>query len=260
MAVQKECIVKVWRAEPGWFGVAEWRAFARVLDGPEQAQAARLRFPADRCAYVLAHGLRRLALSHVLSLPPRAAAALRFGHDAAGRPFCSSAPAWFFSHAHAREGVMFAACREHPVGIDTEPMACCAPDPRLLRRYLDWPQHGQHGLNWDSPGGFAEGWTALESFVKALGCGLPGLGSAKDAPPVRCATLSLRNAGRNPLRLGLHAGGPRRHGRREALVLRPLAPSGCAAALAVRQGRQAPPPRLDEYRLDADAALLARLC
>lgn len=292
VAVQEECIVKVWRAHADCFGSAEWRALTRLLDAAEQAQAARLCFTADRMAYVLAHGLRRLALAHLLNLPRTGAAALRFGQDAAGRPFLlpgttsRSARGWFFSHAHAREGVLFAACRDHPVGVDVEPIDHRAPDPGLLRRYLDWPQ--QSDLNWDSPSGFAQGWTALESFVKALGCGLPGLSrarpevprSARCEAPVHCAPLSLRHAGPNPLRLGSHAlpqaeqnpahqaNGTRqpagirlrRHLRREALVLRPQAPPGCAAALAVRQGREAPPPRLDEHRLDADAALLGRLC
>lgn len=245
----------------------QWRALARLLDADEQVQAERLRFAADRRAYVLAHGLRRLALAHLLNFPLAGAAALRFGHDAAGRPFLlhgnlhgnlqgaakRNASTWFFSHAHAREGVLFAACQEHPVGIDVEPVARRLPDPGLLPRYLEWPQ--PRAVNWDSPSGFAQGWTALESFVKALGCGLTGLSEA----PVLCTALSLRNAGPNPLRMGLQAS-PRRHTCREALVLRPIAPFGCAAALAVRQGRHAPPPRLDQYRFDADAALLGRLC
>lgn len=272
MAVQEECIVKVWRAQPDGVSAVQSRALARLLDADEQAQAECLRFAADRRAYVLAHGLRRLALAHLLNLPMAGASALRFGHDAAGRPFLlhgnlhgnsqgaakPNASPWFFSHAHSREGVIFAACREHPIGIDVEPEARRSPDPGLLRRYLHWPQQlhaGQEGLNWDSPSGFAQGWTALEAFVKALGCGLTGLSAA----PVHCATLSLRNAGPQPLRMGLRAL-PRRHTCREALVLRPLAPPGCAAALAVRQGRHAPPPRLDQYRLDTDAALLGRLC
>lgn len=252
--------MRVWRAQPDCFGSAEWRALACLLDAAEQARAARLRFTADRMAYVLAHGLRRLALAHLLNLPRAGAAALRFGQDAAGRPFLlqigasGSAVGWFFSHAHAREGVLFAACRQHPIGIDVEPVRRDAPDPGLLRRYLFWPDHRE--LNWESPRGFAEGWTALEAFVKALGCGLPGLSSVPGIAPVRCTTLSTRNGGRSALRLGLL----RSPACQEALVLRPFAPPGCAAALAVRQGRKAPPPRLEERRLEADAALLGRLC
>ncbi len=286
MAVQEECIVKVWGAQPDCLDAGQWRALARLLSAAEQSQAARLRFAADRRAYVLSHGLRRLALAHLLKLPPAGAVALRFGQDAAGRPFLlqgrlqgapgGKAHAWFFSHAHTRQGVVLAACRDHPVGIDVEPFDHGAPDPSLLRRFLDWPQQGE--LDWDSPSGFAEGWTALESFVKALGCGLPGLGES--VAPVHCAPLTLSNAGRSPLRLSLRASPTgeqneshrasvpiqgtaiclRRHLRREALVLRPVAPAGCAAALAVRQARHAPPPRLDQYRLETDKALLGRLC
>lgn len=278
MAAQEQCIVKVWRAQPDCLGAVQWRALARLLDAAEQTQAARLCFAADHRAYVLAHGLRRLALAHLLDLPASGAATLRFGHDRMGRPFLvepgarhppgRSTRRWFFSHAHAREGVLFAACSQHPVGIDIEPMSCRAPDPGLLRRYLDWPQEqGEDELDWDSASGFAEGWTALESFVKALGCGLTGLSVAQSVAPVRCALLSLHSAGRQPLRLGLQSTSElscasvfRRRHHREALVLRPLAPAGCAAALAVRQGRQVAPPRLDEHSLDTDAALLGRLC
>jgi phosphopantetheinyl transferase len=284
VASQEQCVVKVWRAQPDCIGAAQWRALARLLDAAELAQAARFCFVADHRAYVLAHGLRRLALAHLLDLPSSGAAGLRFGQDGAGRPFRvepvaqhspkRSACRWFFSHAHAREGVLFAACREHPVGVDIEATARHAPDSGLLRRYLDWPQQqGQHELelDWDSASGFAEGWTALEAFVKALGCGLRGLGAVQSRAPVRCTTPSLRTAERHALglsfRLSLQSTNEltcasvlRRHHRREALVLRPIAPPGCAAALAVRQGRQALPPRLDEYRLDTDAALLGRLC
>ena len=253
---QKQGNVTIWRAQPSSIGAAEWRALARLLDAAEQAQAARLRFAADRCAYVLAHGIRRLALAQLLGLPAAGAGALRFDHDVAGRPFLAvprHVTPWFFSHAHAREGVLFAASREHPVGIDLEPIHADREDPALLRHFLTGPTDS--GLDWSGPDGFAQGWTALESFVKALGCGLPGL---QHVPPVRCTSLGFN--GRHLLRLSV-AASPYlrrgRHRRQEALVLRPTAPAGCAAALAVRQGAHAPPPQLHEYRLDTD--LLGRL-
>lgn len=279
VADQKRCNVTIWRAQPGCVGPVEWRALARLLDAQEQARAGRLRFAADRRAYVLAHGLRRLVLAQLLGLPAAGAAALRFGHDAAGRPFLfplvslaalhwhGRAPRCFFSHAHAREGVLVAASLEHPVGIDLEPMHARQEDPALLRHFLSGPGRpigpADSEPNWDGPGGFAQGWTVVESFVKALGCGLPGL---QQFSPVRCTALS--SGERGPLRLSLPTHAPahfpirlsRRHLRQEALVLRPTAPAGCAAALAVRQGVQAPLPQLHEYRLDTDAALMARLC
>lgn len=276
MVDQEQCEVKIWRAQPGSFGSAEWRALARLLDPAEQARAERFCVAADRRAYVLAHGLRRLALAHVLGLPAAGAAALRFGQDARGRPFLMDdllsgvgRGGWFISHAHAREGVLFTACRERPVGIDIEPLKPagdadpCACDAGLLHRFMAWPQDNE--LNWDVPSRFAHGWTALESFVKALGCGLTGLDVLPALPPVRCA-LALEPGGRSSLRLSLNTN--RRQGlirsrqqarMREAVVLRPLAAPGCAAALAVRQSRHAPLPRLDEHRLDAESDLIGRL-
>ncbi len=258
--------VKIWRAQAGCFGPAELRSLTRLLDPFEQARSARFRFAADRCAYVLAHGLRRLALAELLGLPASAAASLRLGHNAAGRPFLIKpvgSPRWFFSHAHAREGVLFAASCDYPIGVDIESLSLAnhGPNhelsPALLRRYLDWPGDGT--LDWDGPAGFASGWTALESFAKALGCGLPGL---QRGAPVRCTALGrARRIEGDMLRLSWHAPDRlRRCSRQEALVLRPHAPAGCVAALAVRQPVQAPPPRLDESSLDTDAALLCRLC
>lgn len=270
MALQKQCTVKIWRAQPSQVGPAQWPLLAQLLDAGEQARAARFRFTADCRAYVLAHGLRRLALAELLGLPGRgAAAALRWGHDAAGRPFLvkdhgrPDAARWFFSHAHAREGVLFAATRAHPVGIDLEPLQPATADPALLRRYMAWPRDA--GLDWDTAGGFAQGWTALESFVKSLGCGLPGL---SPATPVRCSVSRSTLRASSPaassvpaltLRLALPCTRGSRH-RQEALVLRPQAPEGCTAALALRQAADAAPPRLEEYSFHTDAALLRRLC
>lgn len=263
---QKKCSVKVWRAQAGCFGAAEWRSLTRLLDPSEQARSNRFHFAADRRAYVLAHGLRRLALAQLLGLPASAAAALRFAHNGAGRPMLIEAPGsarWFFSHAHAREGVLFAASREHPVGIDIEALSQAGQTPdlgsALLRRYMAWPSEA--GLDWDSPAGFAKGWTALEAFVKALGCGLPGLQA-----PVRCTRAGALIENSDALRLSLcaprlrHMNRMHRHSRQEALVLHLSAIEGCAAALAVCQPALALPPQLDESSLDTDAALLRRLC
>ena len=154
--------------------------------------------------------------------------------------------------------MLFAATRACPLGIDVEPLPRSAPDAGLLRRYLDWPSSaGQaKGLEGDSPGGFAQGWTALESFVKSLGCGLAGLvGQAHlgASAPVRSAALGRRH-GRPAWRLRL------RLRRQDALVLQIQAPEGCAAALALRQGVNAKGPGLDESSFHTDAALLRRLC
>ncbi len=265
--VPKKCVVKIWRAHPGCVSPAQWRLLSGLLDGGEQAQAQRFRHAADRQAYVLAHGLRRLALAFLMDLPAHGAAALQFKQDAAGRPFLPAAgrdARWFFSHSHTRQGVLFAASQAHPVGIDIEPKVQTLPVAGLLQSFLAWPADA--GLKWNIADGFADGWTALEAFLKSLGCGLSGLdmqasGLAPGSAPAYCHVLGLGTGqvgeGQQALRLGLHRKPPRRA---EALVLRVQAPPGCTAALAVRQPVWAALPQLHEYSLDTDAALLRRLC
>lgn len=156
--------LEVWTAQPALLGAQACEALAGLLDAQERVRAARLRFEADRCAFVTAHALRRLALAQVLAVDP---ADLRFGTGPHGRPVLldtdGGSPAFSLTRSRG-----FVACAVHEggdVGIDTECMRD-GPDGSLLEPFVaaSQPPQGQRD--------FYRQWTALEAFWKARGLGL----------------------------------------------------------------------------------------
>ena len=73
----------VWVSRPQEVGDEQMRSLERMLDASEIERASKFRFEIDRRAYVVAHGLRRVALGDFLGeiqsvwcLPSKAAASL----------------------------------------------------------------------------------------------------------------------------------------------------------------------------------------
>jgi 4'-phosphopantetheinyl transferase len=156
--------LEVWTAQPALLGAEACDAFTRLLDAEERVRAARLRFEADRCAFIVAHALRRMALAHALAVDP---AELRFGTGPHGRPVLLDTDAGSPSFSLTRSRG-FVACAVHEggdVGIDTECMRD-GPDGSLLEPFVAaaQPLQGQRD--------FYRQWTALEAFWKARGLGL----------------------------------------------------------------------------------------
>jgi 4'-phosphopantetheinyl transferase len=156
--------LEVWTAQPALLGAQACEQLARLLDAQERVRAARLRFEADRCAFITAHALRRLALAHALAMDP---ADLRFGTGPHGRPVLldtdGGLPA--FSMTRTRG---FVACAVHEggvVGIDAECLRD-GPDSSLLEPFVASEEPVQGLLD------FYRQWTALEAFWKARGLGL----------------------------------------------------------------------------------------
>lgn len=156
--------MEVWTAQPALLGAQACEQLATLLDAHERMRAARLRFEADRCAFIAAHALRRLALAHALAVDP---ADLRFGTGPHGRPVLldtdGGSPSFSLTRTRG-----FVACAVHEggeVGIDTECMRD-GPDGSLLEPFVSAPEQAQGQL------GFYRQWTALEAFWKARGLGL----------------------------------------------------------------------------------------
>lgn len=156
--------MEVWTAQPALLGAQACEQLSALLDAQERVRAARLRFDADRSAFIVAHALRRLALGHALAVDP---ADLRFGTGPHGRPVLldhgGSAPSFSLTRTRG-----FVACAVHEggdVGIDTECMRD-GPDGSLLEPFVSGsePVQGQRD--------FYRQWTALEAFWKARGLGL----------------------------------------------------------------------------------------
>ena len=199
---------------------AQWRRLGSLLDDTECRQARRFRFEADRRAYVLAHGLRRLALAAWLKVP---AASLRFGAAAGGRPQLLT-PAHrpvFFSHTHTREAVLVALSPDAAVGIDVESTQGSLISAELLAGFIAQPEVADTDFYFY--------WTALEAFWKAAGTGLtqgqPRLYFERSAQGHWLARPESLRPGAAP------AGRP-------TLIFPVTAPPGCCASLALRAPAQ----------------------
>ena len=223
--MEKNNRVRLWSARPDTLCQAQWRGLSDLLDDNERRQACRFRFAADQRAYVLAHGLRRLALADWLNVP---AASLRFGATASGQPLLLGAwrQAVFFSHSHTREAVLVALSADAVVGVDVESTQGPAMDAALLASFIAPPEV--------APADFYFHWTALEAYWKAAGTGL-----SAGQPRLHLA--------RNAAGHWLAAPGP--CVARTATTARPMqifpltAPPACRASLALGTpaGRQSPP-------------------
>jgi len=165
--------VQIWLASPGDFENSQWTALAALLDRNERERSGRLKFDADRQAYVLAHAIRRIALARALQV---AATDIVLSADANGKPTLVR-PAQaeiFFSDSRSRDAVACAVTRIGPVGVDVEPLCGAHADFDLLAPFLVLPDenHRAAELGPDPSEQFFFYWTALEACWKALGTGL----------------------------------------------------------------------------------------
>lgn len=213
----------VWVARPQEVGDEQMRSLEVSLDAREIERASKFRFKNDRRAYVVAHGLRRIALGDWLNVNP---ASLVFARQSSGQPVLlwPRGSRVFFSHAHTRELVAFAVASVGPVGIDVEWVSQTKPDFDLLAPYAVLPELSQRvaELGVNLAGQFYFYWTALEAFWKAEGTGL-----LPENPRILCRK---NDAGTFEITLEGDAEGRRCLPR--AVVSRIQAPEGCLISLA----------------------------
>ena len=222
----------VWIARPQEVGDAQMRLLELTLDASEIARASRFRFESDRRAYVVAHGVRRIALGDVLGVDP---AGLVLAKQGSGKPVLI----WprtrkvFFSHAHSRELVAVGVSSTGPVGIDVEPIAQAEPDFELLTPYVVLPEVSRRAaeVGVDPAAQFFFYWTALEAFWKSAGKGL-----ALENPRIYC---EKNDAGmfEVALEVALDGGGNSSRTSPCASVSRVQAPEGCVISLAQQYQR-----------------------
>ena len=171
MRVKRRCHIQIWRASPSDVDPAQWRELTNLLDLTERTQAFKFRQEADRNAYVLAHGLRRMALAAMLDVAPTS---LIFKYDENGKPQLIK-PAYqriHFSHSHTRRGVVFAASADVVVGVDAESVGAEPLDFALLNPFVDCPASALANKKHSPTSTFYRYWTALEAVFKAVGSGL----------------------------------------------------------------------------------------
>ena len=166
--------VHVWTANPEHVTSAQWPELASWLDAGELHCASRFANTADHQAYVLAHALRRLAMSEVLGVAP---GALVFSSAPSGKPVLINAPAEpkiHFSNARRRSIVACAVSCIGPVGIDVEVMDASSADMGLLKPFMVLPDlQGCQAMSASEQARlFFFYWTVLEAFWKSRGSGL----------------------------------------------------------------------------------------
>ena len=138
MPVKNKCDAHIWRASLRDVDLAQWRVLTKSLGLSERSRAFEFRYEADRKAYVLACGLRRLALAAMLDVQPEKLV-FRDDKEDQRQLIKPSHRSIYFSHSHTREGVLFAASFD--AAVDAESVAA-----RLLEQGC---QMGLHGLGID---------------------------------------------------------------------------------------------------------------
>lgn len=221
MPVKKRCDVQIWRASPSDVDHPQWRALTNSLSLAERSKAFEFRFDADRKAYVLAHGLRRLVLAAMLEVPP---SALVFQETKNGQPqlIKPSYKRVYFSHSHTREGVLFAASFDAAVGVDAEHVADEPADFTRLDPFMVLSEVREPNI---APRSFCQCWTALEAFWKAVGTGL-----SAEQPRLQLSTHPLGHfevSFETPREFSMTSLAA------QAVIFQVTSPPGCVASLAV---------------------------
>lgn len=117
----------------------------------------------DRC---LCAGLALDACLRTIGLRERC---VTVDTDAHGKPFLRDHPQWHFSLSHSGEWAV-CALDTAPIGVDIEQVRA-VDTARLAERCYGMPPAPDTAT-------FFKQWTRQESFVKAVGVGLAGLGTA----------------------------------------------------------------------------------
>lgn len=165
----------VWQARPPADQVpAQESAWYRLLDAAERRRADRLARPADRLAYVTAHGLLRMALS---SCAPVAPERWTFHADFGRRPEIAAPPGMEelrFGLSHTDGLAAAAVARAARVGVDVERMKFDGGIEEAAETFLSAQERAACGAL--GPEALTvrlyEHWTLKEALAKAVGLGL----------------------------------------------------------------------------------------
>jgi 4'-phosphopantetheinyl transferase len=167
--------LRVWLLRVDTLSEPDLAPLLPVLDEVERARMVRFVHARNRIEFAAAHGLTRLALAEVLSVPPTS---LTFVEGPNGKPSAQQdgrlAPVSFnLSHANGMVGVAVLAQPDVPVGFDLERF-----DRRIELEIADRYFRPEE-VSWlmglppsERPRGFLRLWTLKEALIKATGEGL----------------------------------------------------------------------------------------
>lgn len=147
--------------------------YLAMLDDDERALAQRLRLPALRHTYIVAHALVRTSLSRYASVEPQD---WSFVRNRYGKPEIAGPPAppLRFNLSHTDGAVACAVGLEHDIGVDVENAERTIDFVTIARS--SFSTHEQDALNALAPDAqrerFFSYWTLKEAYIKARGMGL----------------------------------------------------------------------------------------
>jgi len=164
----------IWLMSCDGLGGEPLEACLGVLDTEERGRLNRLRRAGDRCSFVAAHALVRIALSHYSGVHPTAWAFQRnaYGKPAVAMPASAGSLRFNISHTRGLAACIIASGRE--VGVDVEACEADADLAGVAEQSLAEPERDAWlrlppALRRDR---FYEYWTLKEACLKALGTGL----------------------------------------------------------------------------------------
>jgi 4'-phosphopantetheinyl transferase len=164
--------VEVWYCATDVLGESELEQLGNTLSLEERQRSGRLRRPADRRDYIVAHALLRTALTKRGGGAP---CTWRFEADVRGKPFVAPGqPSFNISLSHTTGFVACAVTCAGPVGIDVERVGEVG-DTDLVVRHMLAPteiEALERCPAEERPSRFVELWTLKEAYLKATGAGL----------------------------------------------------------------------------------------
>ncbi|GAB2890531.1 4'-phosphopantetheinyl transferase superfamily protein [Paraburkholderia jirisanensis] len=169
------------RHRVAWWSASVQTLSAHALDeltticsSAELARAERFVFARDRCAYLAAHGLLRLALS--ASVPAYQPAEWLFSAGAYGRPelHAQMHSCLRFNLSHCASRVTCVVCAELDCGVDVEPLGRHEASPAMQASCLAPSELARIDMLTDIQRAamFIRFWTLKEALSKAVGKGL----------------------------------------------------------------------------------------
>jgi 4'-phosphopantetheinyl transferase len=164
--------VCVWLAETAaWNAPEDRQRLMRLISEDERARFQRFHFDQDRLAFLVAHGLVRMALSRSAPVAP---VEWTFSADSYGKPsIAAPASTLSFSLSHTRGLVACAITRNRPLGVDVEDASRPAPLEIAERYFGPGERRDIFATDPDQrTRRFFEYWTLKEAYVKACGLGL----------------------------------------------------------------------------------------
>jgi len=140
----------------------------RILSDEEKTRSLKFRQESDRNSYLLAHGLKRFALSKLLGIE---ANLLKFSTGEKGKPLCDDLGAPMFNLSHSGEWVLCGVSSISSIGVDVE-IANREVSDAVANYSLSALQLKDVYQSTDVRERFMLYWTQKEAISKALGLGL----------------------------------------------------------------------------------------